>query len=57
MAAGVRRGRPPLNVDRDAVIRDRSRGQSLTQIGKAYRISKASVIRVLRSDAREGTAA
>jgi len=54
---GRRLGRPPINVDREAVIRDRSRGQSLTQIAKAYRISKASVIRVLRSDAAAGTAA
>lgn len=54
---GRRLGRPPLNVDREAVMRDRSRGQSLTQIAKAYRISKASVIRVLRSDAAAGSAA
>ena len=54
---GRRLGRPPLNVDREAVMRDRSRGQSLTQIAKAYRISKASVIRVLRSDTATGSAA
>ena len=54
---GRRLGRPPLNVDRDAVIRDRSRGQSLAQIAKAHAISKASVIRVLRRDAAAGSAA
>jgi DNA invertase Pin-like site-specific DNA recombinase len=54
---GRRLGRPPLNVDRDAVVRDRSRGQSLSEIAKTHRISKASVIRVLRSDAAAGSAA
>ena len=44
---GRRLGRPPLNVDRDALLRDRSRGQSLKQIAKLHGISKASVIRVL----------
>ena len=44
---GRRLGRPPLNVDRDALIRDRNRGQSLKQIAKLHGISKASVIRVL----------
>jgi DNA invertase Pin-like site-specific DNA recombinase len=45
---GRRLGRPPLNVDRDALLRDRSRGQSLKQIAKLHGISKASVIRVLQ---------
>jgi DNA invertase Pin-like site-specific DNA recombinase len=54
---GRRLGRPPLNVDRDAVVRDRSRGQSLGEIAKTHRISKASVIRVLRTEAAAGTAA
>ena len=44
---GRRLGRPPLNVDRDALIRDRRRGHSLKQIAKLHGISKASVIRVL----------
>jgi len=44
---GQRIGRPPLHVDRDAVIRDRSRGQSLRQLAKLYGISRASVARVL----------
>jgi DNA invertase Pin-like site-specific DNA recombinase len=44
---GRRLGRPPLNVDRDALLRDRSRGNSLKQIAKLHGISKASVIRVL----------
>jgi DNA invertase Pin-like site-specific DNA recombinase len=45
---GQRIGRPPLNVDRNALIRDRSRGQSLTQLAKTYGISRASVARVLQ---------
>ena len=47
---GRRLGRPPLNVDRDALIRDRNRGQSLKQIAKLYGISKASVVRVLHQE-------
>ena len=46
---GQRLGRPPLNVDRDALLRDRARGQSLTQLAKAYQISRASVVRLLHS--------
>jgi len=54
--AGMRRarlegrqiGRAPLNVNRDAILRDRERGLSLSQIAKVHRISKASVCRILR---------
>jgi DNA invertase Pin-like site-specific DNA recombinase len=57
--AGLRRarlegrhiGRPRLEVDRNAVLRDRYRGMSLTEIAKAYRISRALVSRIIR-DAR-----
>ena len=45
---GRRLGRPPLNVNRDDLLRDRARGQSLTQLAKAYRISRASVVRLLK---------
>ena len=44
---GQRIGRPPLNVDRDALIHDRGRGQSLRQLSRLYGISRASVARVL----------
>jgi DNA invertase Pin-like site-specific DNA recombinase len=47
---GQRLGRPPLNVDRDALIRDRHRGQTLSQLAKAYGISRASVVRVLQPE-------
>jgi len=53
---GRRLGRPPLNVDRDALLRDRSRGQSLKQIAKLHGISKASVIRVLHQTSLPETA-
>jgi len=54
--AGMRRarlegrqiGRAPLQVDREAILRDRERGLSLSQIAKAHRISKASVCRILK---------
>jgi DNA invertase Pin-like site-specific DNA recombinase len=53
---GRRIGRPPLNVDRNALIHDRSRGQSLRQLAKGYGISRASVIRVLQQN-QKGEAA
>jgi DNA invertase Pin-like site-specific DNA recombinase len=53
---GQRLGRPPLNVDRDALIRDRHRGQTLSQLAKAYGISRASVVRVLQPE-KAGAAA
>src|SRR5271157_2000405 len=45
---GRRIGRAPLCVGRDAILRDRERGLSLSQIAKAHRISKASVCRILK---------
>ena len=45
---GRRIGREPLNVDRPALLRDRARGLSLTELAKAYRISRTSVCRVIR---------
>jgi DNA invertase Pin-like site-specific DNA recombinase len=45
---GRRLGRAPLEVDRRALLRDRGRGMSLSQLAKAYRISRSSVCRVLR---------
>jgi DNA invertase Pin-like site-specific DNA recombinase len=45
---GRRLGRTPLNVDRNALVRDRLAGMSLTDVAKKYRISRASVVRVVR---------
>lgn len=47
---GRRIGRPPINVDRAAVLADRRRGLSLTQISRAHRISRATVSRILRTE-------
>ena len=53
--AGMRRaklegrliGRAPLSVDRPAIVRDRLSGMSLTQVAKKYRISRATVCRLV----------
>ena len=55
---GRRIGRAPLDIDRRQVLRDRERGQSLSQIARAHKISKATVVRVLRAEAQQpGSAA
>ena len=45
---GVRLGRAPLEVNRVALLRDRAQGMSLKDLAKTYRISKASVCRVIK---------
>jgi DNA invertase Pin-like site-specific DNA recombinase len=45
---GRRLGRAPLDIDRDAIIRDRQRGLSLGELAKTHRISRTSVGRVLK---------
>ena len=55
--AGMRRarldgrqiGRKPLEIDREAILRDRRRGQSLGQLAKTYRISRATVQRIVHN--------
>jgi DNA invertase Pin-like site-specific DNA recombinase len=57
--AGMRRarlegrhiGRRPLDIDRGAVLQDRNRGQSLSEIAKAHSISRATVSRLLKQAA------
>jgi DNA invertase Pin-like site-specific DNA recombinase len=54
--AGLRRaklegrqlGRKPIEIDRASLLRDRSRGLSLSQLAKAYKISRTSVARALK---------
>jgi DNA invertase Pin-like site-specific DNA recombinase len=54
--AGMRRarlegrhiGRQPLNIDHEAIRRDRARGLSLSQLAQQHRISRTSVARVLK---------
>ncbi len=54
---GRRLGRPPIAVDRQALIRDRALGHSLTQLSRTYQISRASVLRVLKPCTPEGAVA
>ncbi len=46
---GRRLGRAPLDVDREALVRDRLSGMSLTDVANKYGISRASVVRVVRN--------
>jgi DNA invertase Pin-like site-specific DNA recombinase len=56
--AGMRRarledqssGRPALDLDRKAILRDRQHGMSLGQIARAHRISRATVHRVMHNE-------
>jgi DNA invertase Pin-like site-specific DNA recombinase len=60
--AGMRRaklegrhiGRRPLDIDRAAVLRHRSQGQSLGQIAKTFTISRATVSRIIKEAAERG---
>ncbi len=45
---GQRLGRAPLDIDRDALVRDRLSGLSLTQVAKRHRVSRATVVRLVR---------
>jgi DNA invertase Pin-like site-specific DNA recombinase len=52
---GYRLGRVPLDVDRDAIVRDRLSGNSLTEVSKRHGVSRASVVRWVR-EARQRSA-
>jgi DNA invertase Pin-like site-specific DNA recombinase len=52
---GRRIGRLPLDLDRDAILRDRQRGLSLGQLAKNYGASRATIHRVLREHAPTST--
>jgi DNA invertase Pin-like site-specific DNA recombinase len=45
---GVTLGRKPIEFDRASLLHDRDRGMSLSQLAKAYRISRTSVARALK---------
>ena len=49
---GQRLGRAPLNIDHDALVRDRLAGMSLTNVAKKYGVSRASVVRFVREAQR-----
>ena len=52
---GQRLGRAPLNVDRVGIVRDRLSGMSLTQVAKRYRVSRATVVRLVRESTQRQT--
>ena len=60
--AGMRRarlegrhiGRPALELDRAAILRHRSHGQSLGQIAATFRISRATVARIIKEAGTKG---
>ena len=54
---GQRLGRAPLNIDHDALVRDRLAGMSLTSVARKYRVSRASVVRFVREAQRRQVAA
>ena len=63
--AGMRRarlegrsiGRPSLEIDRAAIIRDRQLGRSLGQLAKTYAVSRATIYRVLQEQPDRAPAA
>jgi DNA invertase Pin-like site-specific DNA recombinase len=44
---GQRLGRPRLELDREAILRDRNRGLSLAELAKSYRTSRTTIRRIL----------
>jgi hypothetical protein len=40
-------GRKPLDLNRIGILRNRSQGQSLGQLAKSYRVSRATIHRVV----------
>ena len=53
---GQRLGRAPLNIDHDALVRDRLAGMSLTNVARKYGVSRASVVRFVREAQRRQVA-
>lgn len=49
---GQRLGRAPLDIDHEALVRDRLSGMSLTDVAKKYGVSRASVVRFVRQGQR-----
>jgi DNA invertase Pin-like site-specific DNA recombinase len=49
---GQRIGRPALDFDREAVLRDRARGLSLRQLAKMYAVSRTTIARTLKNGAQ-----
>jgi DNA invertase Pin-like site-specific DNA recombinase len=47
---GIRIGRPPADIDRQAIVRDRQAGRSLSEVAVAHRISRAMVCKVMKQE-------
>src|SRR5581483_2126465 len=47
---GTHIGRPPLDIDRQAVMRHRAHGESLTQIAKTFRVGRATISRIIKEE-------
>jgi len=45
---GQRLGRARLDIDRPAIVRDRLSGLSLTEVAKKHRVSRATVVRLVK---------
>lgn len=54
---GQRLGRAPLDIDHEALVRDRLAGMSLTSVARKYGVSRASVVRFVREAQRQAEAA
>jgi DNA invertase Pin-like site-specific DNA recombinase len=54
---GQRLGRAPIAIDRNALVRDRLSGMSLTETAKRYRVSRATVVRLVREASQRQTVA
>lgn len=54
---GQKLGRAPLDINHDALVRDRLAGMSLTNVAKKYGVSRASVVRFVREARRQAVAA
>jgi DNA invertase Pin-like site-specific DNA recombinase len=46
---GQQIGRKPLDIDRNAVVRDRLSGMSLTEVAKKHAVSRATVCRLVKN--------
>jgi DNA invertase Pin-like site-specific DNA recombinase len=45
---GQRLGRVPLDINRSAIVSDRLSGLSLTEVAKKHRVSRATVVRLVK---------
>ena len=60
--AGLRRarlegrhiGRPKLQMDREAVVRDRAQGMSLNELARKHQVSKATIHKLLKESSKQG---